>query len=158
MIDELTAELRGGGTQASDAALTLGLLIERATRGAENDDRDLVEALPPELSDRHLTPGEHRAAVDALIAYVVGTELPVPLAAWALSKTDDQRAVGALLELLARTIDRPEREHLAYQALVGLIPFGGPLVVNAVRDAAERGHGCVREAARQYLFVNPDQH
>ena len=115
-----------------------------------------MEALPPELSDRHLTPDEHRAAVDGLIAHVDGTELPLPLAAWALSKTDDRRAVAALLGLLTRTVDDPEHEHLAYQALAGVIPFGGPEVLHAVRDAAQRGHGRVDDGARQYLETNPD--
>ena len=155
-IPDLLAEIRAGGPAADEAAVTLGLLIERAARGPQNDDGDISEALPPALADRLLTPDEHRTAVDGLIAYVDESEQPLPLAVWALAKTDDRRVVPALLGLLARTVDGPEHEHLAYQALTGAIPFDGPEVRRAVRDAAERGHGRVGEGARRYLEINPD--
>jgi hypothetical protein len=154
MIDDLLAELRTGGDGAKEAARTLGLLIERGSRGPASDDQDIVEMLPPELADGHLTAAERQAAIDGLIAYVDGEPLPLPLAVWALSKSFDERIAPALIALLERTVDDPEHEHLAYQALTGMIPLGGPEVEKAVRDAAERGHDRVRDGARQYLSIN----
>jgi hypothetical protein len=150
-VEDLLRAIRGGD---DEAALTLGLLLERGSRGPDDDDDDIAQSLPPELAERHLTAAEREAGIDGLIAYVEGEPAPIARAVWALSKSYDQRAAPALRGVLERTMDAPEHEHLAYQALTGLIPVGGDDLQAAVRDAAERGHGEVRDTARRYLRIN----
>jgi hypothetical protein len=153
MIEALLAEVRRG---ESEAALTLGLLLERGARGPQDDDEDIVAMLPPEYADTHLDDAQRDAALSGLIAYVDEEPQPQPMAVWALTKAGDERVVPALLGVLERTVEDPDpaREHLAYQALTGVIPFGGPQVLDAVRHAAEHGHDRVRDGARQYLKVH----
>jgi hypothetical protein len=152
-VDQLLEEIRGGGDGAKEAAVTLGLLIERARRPPGADDQDIAEVIAPEFADRHLTDAERDQALDGLIAYVSGEPLPLPLAVWALGKSADDRAAPALAGVLERTLDESEHEHLSYQALTGLIPIGGPEATEAIHAAAERGHGDVRETARRYLRI-----
>ena len=151
MIAELLAKVRAGGDEAKDAARTLGLLIERASRTPHLDDDDIVRLLDAEYADRHLTAAEREQAIDGLLEIVDADPRPLPLAVWALGKSVDKRVAPALISVLERTLDEPEHEHLAYQALTGMIPLRTPEVLQAVRDAAERGHGSVREDARGYL-------
>jgi hypothetical protein len=151
MIEELLAGVRAG---ESEPALTLGLLLERGTRGPHDSDEDIVVMLDPRFADTHLTGAQRDEAIDGLIAYVEGEPVPQPMAVWALGKSGDERVVPALLGVLGRTVADPAHEHLAYQALTGVIPFGGSQVLEAVRGAAEHGHDRVRDGARQYLKVS----
>jgi hypothetical protein len=153
-VDDLLAELRAGGDGAKEAAVTLGLLIERARRPPGSDDEDIADSLAPEFADRHFSPDEEQQAIDGLISYVSEEHEPLPLAVWALGKSADKRAAPALVSVLERTLDQPSHQHLAYQALTGMIPIGGPDVDRAIREAAERGHGQVRDGARRYLRLD----
>jgi hypothetical protein len=154
-VEELLAALAGGGDDAKEAAATLGLLIERAERGPDADDEDIRAALLPAYADRRLSEDELEAATNGLLDYLATAADPLPQAAWALSKSFDPRVETALIDVLERWVDDPQREDLAYQALVGMIPIGTDAVEAAVAVAAERGHGRVRETARGYLRL-PD--
>jgi PBS lyase HEAT-like repeat-containing protein len=153
MIDELLARVRAGGPDAKEAARTLGLLIERASRPPHLDDDDIVMLLSPEYADRRLSPAERERAIDGLIEIAEDEPRPLPFVVWALGKSADKRVVPALISVLERTLDDPEHEGLAYQALTSMIPIGGPDAMQAVRTAADRGRGEVGETARSYLRI-----
>jgi hypothetical protein len=153
LVDQLLKSLREGGDEGYEAALALGLLIERARRGAGADVADIVAALPATFSDVTLTPDERDAATRGLARHVTDDPSPHAMAAWALSKSADATARRALLDVLKRNVEDPNQEHLAYQALVGVTPFRDAEVLDAVRVAATRGHGRVRETAAQYLAI-----
>ena len=114
MIDELLAKVRAG---ESEAALTLGLLLERAARRPYDDVDDIVEMLAPEYADIVLTDAQAGAAIDGLAAYVQEETLPQPMAVWALSKCGDERAAGAARR--ARAHRREPRSHLRAPRLPG---------------------------------------
>jgi hypothetical protein len=159
-IDRIVQEIREGGEDANEAALTLGLLIEqeKVHRPAPGDDGGVREILGDELANYRLTREELEAAIDQLVDYIDETPEPEAMAVWALTKSHDPRTVPHLIALLDRVIDEPEKEHLAYQALIGITSFDDEQAVSAVRRAAERGHGDVKETATQYLrlHASPD--
>lgn len=151
MIDELLADVRAGGDDAEEAAVTLALLIERGSRPEGADDSDIDAALLPQYAGKHLTAAEREQAIQGLLEIVGAEPFPPATAVWALSKSFEARVAPALIGVLERSVEDPEREHLAYQALTGLIPFDTPEVRQVFKWAAERGHGRVQETARQYL-------
>ena len=150
-VEDLLRAIRGGD---DEAALTLGLLLERGSRGPDDDDDDIAQSLPPELAERHLTAAEREAGIDGLIAYVEGEPAPIARAVGPCPRATTSAPPRRYEACSSGTMDAPEHEHLAYQALTGLIPVGGDELQAAVRDAAERGHGEVRDTARRYLRIN----
>lgn len=87
-ISQLIDAIRCGGDQAEEAALTLGLLIERekTNRPMGNDD-DIRLILDEEMVKRRLSEVELASAVEELIRYVSETLTPHPTAVWALTKS-----------------------------------------------------------------------
>jgi hypothetical protein len=151
-IAKLMESVPKGGEEAHEAALTLGLLIERETvHRPAGDDGGISEILGDEIASRRLSSSELRTAVDELIAYITETPEPHPTAVWAVTKSYDPRILPHLINLLDRVVTDPLKEHLAYQALVGITFFYNELSTAAIRRAAERGYGLVKETATQYL-------
>jgi HEAT repeat protein len=148
-----------GGVEAHEAALALGLMIERETvcRPSSDDDGGIRAILGDELADRRLSGPEVKEAVEALIKYVGETPEPHPTAVWALTKGYDERALPHFINILDRFSADPEKEKLAYQALVGLSSFRDDPSLSAVRRAADRGQGLVRETATLYLGLFSDE-
>ena len=156
VMDQIAA-IRRGGDEAHEAALALGLLIEREkVHRPTGDDGGISVILDDELAARRLSPSELQTAVDELLAYIHQAEQPHPMAVWALSKSYDERIVPDLINLLKRTMTAPAAEHLSYQALVGMINIGmgsphEAAALETIRQASVQGHGQVQETAAQYL-------
>lgn len=159
LVKELTQALRRTDAEAHEAALTLGLLIERekVRYPAPGDDGGIRKILGDELADRRLSETDLKSAVDEIIAYISDeTLLPHPMAVWALTKSYEQRVLPHLIRLLDRIVEDPDLEHLAYQALLGIINIGIPssnrdISIAAIRKASGQGHARVMETATQYL-------
>lgn len=143
-VGDYLAAIRHGGEQASEAALTLGLLIENA----------------PEAVGKRLSGRERQQAVTDLIRYVEESAEPHPMAVWALTKSCDSRCVPPLTAILHRFAKDPRKEHLAYQALIGILNIGMTAPESRqqslalVREAATSGCGEVADTARSYLRAN----
>ncbi|MBI1926908.1 hypothetical protein HYR99_22020 [Candidatus Poribacteria bacterium] len=157
-IMKLMEAIRKGGEEAHEAALALGLLMERGKvrRPAPGDDGGVRGILGETLANRRLSKTELRIAVNELICYITETLEPHPMAVWALTKSHHPHTLPHLIHLLDRVLTHPEHEHLAYQALIGVINIGTTsahkdLSLTAIQKAAEQGHGQVKETATQYL-------
>jgi hypothetical protein len=153
-IVDCLANLSGTDSVAHEAALTLGLLLERSRPGTGPAVPGTDELLPAELRGRRLSTSELEQVTTGLIRYVSDAAEPCPMAVWALSKTSDPRVRPVLVELLGRFTGRPDKEHIAYQALVGVIASPGAVPLVVVRDVRERGSGRLRETAEQYLLLH----
>jgi len=159
LVKELTQALRGSEKEAHEAALTLGLLIERekVQHPTPRDDGGIREIIGDELANQRLSETDLKTVVDEIIAYISDeTLLPHPMAVWALTKSYEQRILPHLIRLLDRIIDDPNQENLAYQTLLGIINIGIPssnrdLSIAAIRKASDRGHTRVMETATRYL-------
>jgi len=158
LIEKLIQVIRSGGTEAHDAALALGLLIEREKVNRPNpaDDGGIREILGDELANRRLSQMELNTAVDELIHYIDETLEPDSMAVWALTKSYEPRILPHLMALLDRVINDTTQENLTYQTLLGIINIGIPssykdLSLAEIRKASEHGHGQVRETATRYL-------
>jgi len=158
-IPQLLENVRLGGEEAVDASRTLGLILERErVRRPVGDDGGLSIILDDHWSTRRLNDQELQGIVDDLIEYVRSTERPSAMAVWALTKSYEPRIVPPLINLLYGVMEDHACEHLAYQALIGIIN-SGPGSENdgdaraAIRDASERGRGEVQETARDYLMA-----
>ncbi|MEA2900087.1 MAG: hypothetical protein QOJ84_5702 [Bradyrhizobium sp.] len=153
-VEGLLAKVLRGGTEAQEATLTLGLLIEDRPPA---DDAGLAVVIGPQLAELRLSPAERNAAVDGLLAYIRDTAEPSPTAIWALTKSYEPRIVPVLIALLDRHGDDPHAAPLAYQALVGIVTAGlttpewRERSLVAVKRAAARAHAEVAEAAQRYL-------
>ena len=157
LVNELIETIERGGDEAHTAALTLGLLIEREkVRRPAGDDGGVRVMLGDELATRRLSDDELQTAVDELIEYLSRTSEPHPTAVWALTKSYDPRIVPPLIELLNKIITDPDKKHLAYQALIGIINTGPneSVVLAAVQRAAREGLGQVKETAQSYLTLH----
>lgn len=151
--------IREGGKEAHEAALTLGLLLEREkVRRPVEDDGDIREILGEELANQKFSVTELETIVDELLNYITEVSEPHPSAVWALSKSYNPRILPHLIGLLDRIVTDPEKEHLAYQALVGITCFDNDLSLTAIRKAAKQGYGQVKETAKQYLRLYSKQH
>ena len=158
LIKELIQAIRSGGTQAHDAALALGLLIEREKVNRPNpaDDGGIREILGDELANRRLSQIELNTAVDELIRYIDETLEPESMAVWALTKSYESRILPQLIALLDRVVNNTTQENIAYQTLLGIINIGisssyQDLSLATIRKASEHGHGRVQETATRYL-------
>lgn len=157
-IDELIETIQRGDERAHEAALTLGLLIEReCVRRPAGDDGGVRMILGEKWAKRRLSEEELNHAVDRLIDYTNQTAEPHPMAVWALTKSHDIRTLDCFIGLLDRILSDPAREHLAYQALIGTTSFYNPGSLAAIRRAAEHGHGLVKETAKRYLQIFGDR-
>jgi len=159
LVKELTQTLRGSETEAHEAALILGLLIERekVQHPTPGDDGGIREIIGDELAHQRLSETDLKTVVDEIIAYISDETLfPHPMAVWALTKSYEPRILPHLIRLLDRIVEDPNQENLAYQTLLGIINIGIPssnrdLSIAAIRKASERGHTRVMETATQYL-------
>lgn len=157
---ELIGSIRQGGTAAHDAALALGLLIEREkVRQPAGGDESIRAILGDEWVDRKLTDAELQTVVDELMRYIRDVPVPDAMAVWALTKSYESRIVPALIELLERILTDKAQENVAYQALIGIINTGlaspyQDLAVTAIQQAARQGQGSVQETASEYLRKN----
>lgn len=164
-ISQLMHAIRCGGDQAEEAALTLGLLIEREKANRPmGDDGNIRLILDEEMAKRRLSEVELASAVEELIRYVSEASTPHPTAVWALTKSYDARIVKPLLDLLKRLLLDSSQENAAYNALSGIMNTGVSSELREeslaiIRQAAEQGYGRVKEAADGYLntFFGPDQ-
>lgn len=158
-IDELMETIQRGDGSAQEAALTLGLLIERErVRRPAGDDGGVRKILGEKWAKRRLSEKQLTEVVDRLIGYVNDTTEPHPMAVWALTKSHDVRALDCFIGLLDRIVSDPAREHLAYQALIGITTFFTPSSLAAIRQAAEQGQGLLKETAVSYLQFFTDQY
>jgi hypothetical protein len=153
-VEDLLAALRQGGAETDEAVLALGILIEDR---APADDIALMPVVGEQIARRRLSPREHEAAVDGLLAYLQDAGKPHPMAVWALAKSYELRTVPTLINLLDRHAADPRTEKVAYQALLGLVTAGvntgeyRESALAAIQRAADRGLGEVAETARRFL-------
>lgn len=146
------------GDDVQEAALALGLLVEREKTRRVGDD-GIEEALGAELAQRRLSPAEVDCVVEQLLAYLREADSPHPMTVWALTKSYDERIVPVLLELLERDLLDPDRETLCHYALLGIINTGvgsaqyGAQALRAIERASAKGSGVVAETASDYLQV-----
>lgn len=159
LIEKLIQAIHSSTTEAHEAALALGLLIERERvnhqSSEENDDR-IREILGDELSTRRLSQMEINTAVDELIRYIDEAIEPDSMAIWALTKSYEPRVIPHLVALFDKVINDVNQENLTYQTLLGIINIGVPskhkdLSLEAIRKASEHGYGQAKETATRYL-------
>lgn len=154
MIQQIMEAICKGGDEAHEAALMLGLLLKRASSHHRRyDDARLRLVLGDQFATRKLSAPERKNAVGELIEYVTAFPDPHPMAVWALTQSNDRRILPVLVALLRRVVADPAKEHLAYQALVGITSSYDESVLAALTEAAQCGHGLVRETAMQYLHL-----
>jgi hypothetical protein len=156
-IKSLLAAIGEGGSAAYEAALTLGLLLEERPH---KQDAVVTPIVGHEFAARRLTAAEKEAAVDGLIEYLQTASEPRPMAVWALTKSYEIRAVPTLIMLLDRFHNDAGRQHLAYQALIGVVTTGvttsryRELSLQALRRAADSGGAELAETARDFLAIS----
>jgi len=156
-ISQLMDAISYGGDQAEDAALTLGLLIERErTNRPMGDDGGIRLILDEEMAIRRLSEVELASAVEELIRYISETPTPHPTAVWALTKSYNVRMVSPLIKLLKRLLFDSSQDAAAYNALSGIINTGISSELREeslamIREAAKQGFGQVKKAAASYL-------
>ena len=156
LVSQLMNTIRRGGDQAEEAALALGLLIERETTNRPlGDDGGIQVILGNQSVERRLTESELKNSIEELIHYINETSNPHPTAVWALTKSYDVRIVRPLIDLLKRLLPDPDQENAAQAALSGIMNTGVASELKEeslliIRQAAESGFGRVKEAASQY--------
>lgn len=160
-VADLLARLASGGRAGTDAALVLGLLLERETvTRPPADDGGPRLLLPAEWRQRRLDPAETQQVVDALLDHVRGTPVPDPTAVWALGKSLEPRIVPPLVDLLHRVLADGALDDLAQQAF-GAVVVAAPGsgyeadVLAVAWAAAKQAPGDVAEVARDYLLAQP---
>lgn len=159
LVPHLMQSIRNDGKEADEAALTLGLLIERENlyHPSTGDDGGIRQILGEEFVNQHLSDEEIRNAVDELINYTHETTVPHARAIWALTKSHDVRILPDLINLLDRFANDPDQENLAYQALIGITTFYSEQSLAAIRRAAEQGQGEVKDTAIKYIKLFGDR-
>lgn len=157
---ELIQVIRDKSQESHDAALAIGLLIERekVNRPMPGDDGGIAEILGKKLASQRLSETDLETALNELISYVNDTPEPEPMAIWALNKSYDLRIIPTLINVLKRTVHDPKQENLACQALFGLINIGisskyKSLCLEILDEAAKYGHGEVKDTASNYLAI-----
>lgn len=161
-VQDLIQLVDAGDERADDAVEALGEYLEQGppptpTIGARTSpDRSLgmlsEQVVPYELVAPSPSGEPWDEVVDRLSSYVEHSASPEPRAVWALGKSRDPRAAGAMTKVLREHLDEPADEHLAFQALVGLKALPEP-PLDVIRDAAERGSGQVSTTAHRFLEV-----
>jgi hypothetical protein len=155
LVQQLVDALAKGGQATEDAALALGLLIERerVSRPAGSDD-SLEHLFGAAVAAQRLTPLAIHEAVDALLARTRQEGLPPAIVIWALTKSFEPRIVPHLLPLLERVVDDPQHENLARQIVDGLSCYFDARAVAGLRTAAARGHGEAKAGAEHWLSMH----
>jgi hypothetical protein len=163
LVPKLIEAIRQGGEEGKEAALVLGLLIEREKvyhpipedEASLPSDGGIRPILGSEFVDRRLSKIEVKEGVDGLLRYINETVIPPPRAVWALTKSYSPRTLPHLINLLERFVGDADKEDLVYQALVGIMNFPtDDDSLAAIRLADRCGHGRVKEAAVKYLQQN----
>lgn len=147
------------GKNVEEAALTLGLLLERAHRrrfGQDNAE-EIGAILGDVFADEMLSENDAGNVVGTLIRYIERATPPHLMAVWALTKSFDPRVLPALIALLDRVLADPRHEHLANGALNGITLYQTEEAVAAIRRARASGHGQVKRSARQFLDLHGRQ-
>lgn len=174
LVPKLIEAIRAGSAEGKEAALVLGLLIERENvyHPIPGDEGGIGQVLGEEFVSRRLSKIEVKEAVDGLIDYINEAVVPQPRAVWALTKSYEPRTLPHLINVLDRFVGDAQKEELVYQALVGIMNSSPRRVLfehptgklrtderslSAIRRAAREGHGRVREAAIKYLQRNLPQ-
>ncbi len=144
-VANLIARLDQGTSAAEEAALALGLLLERS-RGSRRRAEASDLALPAELVDVVLSTKDQTDVVRALVDYLESNVHPTSAAVWALARSRHPRAVSALLRLLQKASD-PSQSQLGYQAVVALDDIPTWETWRAIRNAAVHGVAPAKDAA-----------
>ena len=156
-VKKIISSIYRGGIEAEEAALALGLLIEREKRRGSNGS-SIRANFGERLANRRLSETELTTAVDELIKYLDETSEPHPKAVWALTRSYEPRTVRPLINVLNKFLTSPGHAEVAYQALVGIISLQTEKSRTAIRAAifraAEQGHDEVRETAMDYLELS----
>jgi hypothetical protein len=156
IVQDLMATLHRGDTDADDAAVTLGLLIERERVHRPLGGNADEQLLGPELAARRLSHDETIEAVSLLTDYVLEAAEPRVSAIWALGKSADAAIVPALVVVFNQGVEDPQNEDLLQQVLQALYVNGidSPYVSAAAevfRRAAAEGRGEVQRLGTHYL-------
>lgn len=152
--DALRTALAEEGEEASFAATVLGLVLKRhdwQRRGISSDglleevlgDRDVAGLLLDVVGDEE--------AAGLLAAHLDAASEPEPMVAWALTKTPEVRARETLIALVDRYAGDPRKEHLVFQAVVGLSRWRSEEARRALSAVAEVGVGKAQALATQTL-------
>jgi hypothetical protein len=151
-IQELLQAIRQDDKTASEAALSLGLLIERekVSRPA-GDDGGISVLIGDEYRHRRLSEAEVETAVTGLTQYINETPNPHPMAVWALTKSYDPRILPVLAAMFDQAVVDPAQEQTAYQALVGITAFHNQQALAVIKKASQAKSDLIRETAKQYL-------
>ena len=107
---------------------------------------------------KDLSEDELHDAVIGLIERVRYEDIPLPAVVWALGKSRRPEVFDALTQVLGRTMQSPEGEDTAYQAIVAASSYGDRFSRQLVEDAARVGTGRVSEFARDYLEADDAAH
>ncbi|HLP87236.1 MAG TPA: hypothetical protein VK184_01350 [Nostocaceae cyanobacterium] len=161
LIEELTQALRKTDTEAHEAALTLGLLIERERVNyfPSGTDGGIQKILGDQFANYRLSETYIKNIIDEMLSYINDESLvPHAMVVWALTKSYEERILPHLIRLFDRVIKDPNQENLAYQTLLGIINIGLPssyreLSISVIRKAAKQGHERVMETAVRYLEI-----
>lgn len=160
-VDDLLLRIQKGGAETEEAALILGLLIEREIKNLtnQNPDKEINTILGAVHLPERLTPSDQAKAIDGLSALVSNPySFPQPIVVWALSKSYQLSIVPTVISLFYRICGDPNREEIAYQCIIALINSGTETrfheeVIDLLQEAAENGLGKVKETANQYLSL-----
>lgn len=150
-LEELLAAIRKGDEAGHDAAITLGLLIERELVGAGARDGRWDRILDERSAKHRLSPEQIQTAKDELIKYILETERPAPASVWTLGKFHQEDTLDSLIGLLDRSLMDKRSEGIAREALTAIARFRGEKALRAIQRALQSVHIEVRASARSYL-------
>jgi hypothetical protein len=150
-LSDLLAAVRRGDEAGHNAAITLGLLIEREFVAADARDSRWDQILDEKWTQYRLSPEQIKTVKDELIKYVREKELPEPASVWTLSKFHQEDALDSLIELLDRTLMDKHSESVAREALTAITRFRGEKALTAIQRALQSVHIEVRASAHSYL-------
>jgi hypothetical protein len=156
ILTALLNDLEAGGERSEEAALALGLLLERVS-GVRPSGKPfpIARVLDEKLAAVRLSASDVERILDRLISVAGRTR--DPSAIWALAASRDPRIVAPLVRILERTLESSAEELAAGHCLHGIIETGVESPSNrreaiaAIRRAAAKGRGEVRQLAAEYL-------
>ena len=164
LVREVVGRLDRGGTDADDAAVMLGLLIERerfarrpGTYHGPALDEAIAEMYGNAVAIKRLSPLAVHEAVSALLDHLRRIGIPSVAVVSALAKSYEPRVVPHLYALLEQIVDKPEHDGLASQIVSTLVLFPDATAVAGIRLAATRGHGDARRVAEQWIALHGDK-
>ena len=155
LVRDLLDKVSSDGDESSQAALALGLLVQREkVTFPPGDDGGVEQTLGAAMAAQRLGPMEIHDAVNGLIARMRDPRLPAPFVVWAAARSFDPRIVPHLVALLERVVEQADRTALARQIVDGLTHFFDARAVAGIRLAAARGTGEVRDSAGSWLALH----